>query len=149
MDQCFDDQYATLQQQNLYYLFASGADWQLVSWLLCSWLSMAAIDDFLSLQLVCPAIFLFVSFLLNGTHHRSSNFPSLFNPQRSYAFTQKCYHLVHAGNCMISSLRFQLGANPLFTIEIHLNAFSRFLVTPSLHPTSPSPREECGHCLHG
>ncbi|KAI6039397.1 hypothetical protein EDC04DRAFT_2527380, partial [Pisolithus marmoratus] len=52
MDQFFDDQYTTLWQQNLYYLFASGADWQLASWLLCSWLSMAAIDNFLSLQLV-------------------------------------------------------------------------------------------------
>ncbi|KIK14601.1 hypothetical protein PISMIDRAFT_82147, partial [Pisolithus microcarpus 441] len=52
MDWFFDDQYATLWWQNLYYPFASAGDWQLASWLLCSWLSMATIDDFLSLQLV-------------------------------------------------------------------------------------------------
>ncbi|KAI5992161.1 hypothetical protein EDD15DRAFT_2197182 [Pisolithus albus] len=52
MDQFFNDQYATLQQKNLYYPFASQPDWQLASWLLHSCLSMAAINDFLSLQLV-------------------------------------------------------------------------------------------------
>ncbi|KAI6018532.1 hypothetical protein PISMIDRAFT_96801 [Pisolithus microcarpus 441] len=58
MDQFLNDQYATLQQENLYYPFALGADWQLASWLLHSQLSMATIDDFLSLQLVHLAIFL-------------------------------------------------------------------------------------------
>ena len=52
MDQFFNDQYATLRQENLYYPFASRTDWQLASWLLRSRLSMAAIDDFLSLELV-------------------------------------------------------------------------------------------------
>ncbi|KAI6019366.1 hypothetical protein BKA83DRAFT_4127278 [Pisolithus microcarpus] len=68
MDWFFDDQYATLWWQNLYYPFASAGDWQLASWLLCSWLSMATIDDFLSLQLVHLAILLFGYFLLNATH---------------------------------------------------------------------------------
>ena len=53
MDQFFNDQFAPLRHENLYYPFASGADWQLASWLLRSHLSMAAIDDFLSLKLVC------------------------------------------------------------------------------------------------
>ncbi|KIK20320.1 hypothetical protein PISMIDRAFT_13073 [Pisolithus microcarpus 441] len=52
MDWFFDDQYTTLRWQNLYYPFALAGDWQLALWLLRSWLSMAAIDDFLSLQLV-------------------------------------------------------------------------------------------------
>ena len=52
MDQFFSDQYAPFRQENLYYPFVSAADWQLASWLLCSHLSMAAIDDFLSLKLV-------------------------------------------------------------------------------------------------
>lgn len=52
MDQFFSNQYATFRQENLYYPFASGVDWQLALWLLCSWLSMAAINDFLSLKLV-------------------------------------------------------------------------------------------------
>ena len=53
MDQFFADQYADFRQENLYYPFASRIDWQLASWLLRSRLSMAAIDDFLSLELVC------------------------------------------------------------------------------------------------
>ncbi|KAI6014893.1 hypothetical protein BKA83DRAFT_4061372, partial [Pisolithus microcarpus] len=52
MDWFFDNQYVTLRWQNLYYPFTSAGDWQLASWLLRSRLSMAAIDDFLSLQLV-------------------------------------------------------------------------------------------------
>ena len=52
MDQFFSDRYATFRQENLYYPFTSAADWQLASWLLRSHLSMAAIDDFLSLKLV-------------------------------------------------------------------------------------------------
>jgi len=53
MDQFFADQYAGFRQENLYYPFASRVDWQLTSWLLHSCLSMVAIDNFLSLELVC------------------------------------------------------------------------------------------------
>ena len=53
MDQFFTDQYADFRRENLYYPFASRIDWQLTSWLLRSRLSMAAIDNFLSLELVC------------------------------------------------------------------------------------------------
>lgn len=52
MDQFFSDEYGELRKENLYYPFASQQDWQLASWLLRSRLSMAAIDSFLSLQLV-------------------------------------------------------------------------------------------------
>ena len=63
MDQFFNDQYATLRQENLYYPFASRMDWQLASWLLRSRLSMAAIDDFLSLELVCNGRILYLFIL--------------------------------------------------------------------------------------
>lgn len=52
MDQFFSDKYGELCKENLYYLFTLQQDWQLVSWLLQSHLSMAVIDSFLSLQLV-------------------------------------------------------------------------------------------------
>ena len=58
MGQFFADQYANFRQENLYYPFASRVDWQLASWLLRSRLSMAAIDDFLSLELVCRFSFI-------------------------------------------------------------------------------------------
>ena len=58
MDQFFTDQYADFWRDNLYYPFALRVDWQLASWLLRSRLSMAAIDDFLSLELVCQFSFI-------------------------------------------------------------------------------------------
>ena len=52
MTEFFSDKYADLRRENLFYPFASQEDWQLGSWLLRSGLSMAAIDSFLSLDLV-------------------------------------------------------------------------------------------------
>ena len=52
MDQFFSDKHSELHQENLFYPFASQEDWQVASWLLRSRLSMAAIDSFLSLDLV-------------------------------------------------------------------------------------------------
>ena len=103
MGQFFNDRYATFRQQNLYYPFASRVDWQLASWLLCSRLSMAAINDFLSLELVGP-LFLFVCFFEVNLYLRLSSFPYLFVQQRSFAFVQKCYHLDPTGNLTHSIL---------------------------------------------
>ena len=52
MDLFNADQYAHYRVHNLYYPFASKAEWQLASWLLRSNLSMQAIDEFLLLDLV-------------------------------------------------------------------------------------------------
>ncbi|KAI6019349.1 hypothetical protein PISMIDRAFT_10733 [Pisolithus microcarpus 441] len=52
MDQFFSDQYGKLHKENLFYLFASQEDWQIALWLLHSRLSMAAIDSFLSPNLI-------------------------------------------------------------------------------------------------
>ncbi|KAG1794236.1 uncharacterized protein HD556DRAFT_1443180 [Suillus plorans] len=46
------DAYAVQRKDNLYYPFASCQDWELGSFLLCLSLSMAAIDEFLGLELV-------------------------------------------------------------------------------------------------
>ncbi|KAG1741923.1 hypothetical protein EDD22DRAFT_982197 [Suillus occidentalis] len=46
------DPYTAYRKDNLYYPFASRQDWELSSFLLCSSLSMAAIDEFLGLELV-------------------------------------------------------------------------------------------------
>jgi hypothetical protein len=47
------DAYAAHRKENIYYPFASLQEWELGSFLLCSSLSMAAIDQFLGLELVC------------------------------------------------------------------------------------------------
>ncbi|KAG2752786.1 hypothetical protein P692DRAFT_20723352 [Suillus brevipes Sb2] len=46
------DPYTVYHKDNLYYPFASRQDWELGSFLLCSSLSMAALDEFLGLELV-------------------------------------------------------------------------------------------------
>ena len=52
MDLFDQDKYANERMANLYYPFASQSEWELASYLLKSDLSMAAIDEFLNLQLV-------------------------------------------------------------------------------------------------
>lgn len=52
MDAFHDDEYAQERENNLFYPFASREEWQLASYLLCSDLSNAAIDEFLKLDLV-------------------------------------------------------------------------------------------------
>lgn len=64
MDNFFADKYGSLRWKTLFYPFASQADWQLGSWLLRSGLSMAAIDGFLSLDLVGTHSFTYASQLI-------------------------------------------------------------------------------------
>ena len=46
------DKYAAMRKENLYYLWASQPEWELAAFLLRSSLSMAAINKFLSLDLM-------------------------------------------------------------------------------------------------
>ena len=62
----FSDKYGSLHRQNLFYPFASQVDWQLGSWLLRSGLSMAAIDGFLSLDLISIHFFAALGISLLG-----------------------------------------------------------------------------------
>ena len=52
MQQFECDEFAEEHTQNLFYLFASRAEWELAAFLLHSDLSLAALDTFLSLHLV-------------------------------------------------------------------------------------------------
>ena len=52
MDEFDRDDHATMHEENLYYPWASRQEWELASFLLHSSLSMATIDQFLSLDLV-------------------------------------------------------------------------------------------------
>jgi len=73
MDQFFADEYSRFRQENLYYPFASETDWQLASWLLCCRLSMAAIDTFLLLELVCLFVFYFIFKLTRNSDQAASH----------------------------------------------------------------------------
>jgi hypothetical protein len=48
-----DDEHAAIRRDHPYYPFASRGDWEVGSFLLSSGMSMARIDDFLGLDLVC------------------------------------------------------------------------------------------------
>ncbi|KAF9235101.1 hypothetical protein BU15DRAFT_89705 [Melanogaster broomeanus] len=52
MDAFWEDEYATMRTENIFYPFASRNDWQFASWLVRSGLSMAAIDSLLSLEFI-------------------------------------------------------------------------------------------------
>ena len=125
MDQFFNDQYATLRQENLYYPFASRTDWQLASWLLRSRLSMAAIDDFLSLELV-SLLFSLVRFLDAISYFRSNNFPFPFDRRRSSAFVQNYCLLVPAGVHASLNLSLPQNVKLLFIIVIQSNVSNLF-----------------------
>ena len=53
IDKFHTDEFSNHRASNIYYLFTSAGDWELGLWLLCSGLSMNAINSFLSLDLVC------------------------------------------------------------------------------------------------
>ena len=48
------DEYAECRKDNLFYPFASKEEWEVANFLLRSSLSMAAVDEFLNLPMVCP-----------------------------------------------------------------------------------------------
>ena len=56
MDEFDDDEHAATREDNLYYPWASRPEWELASFLLCLSLSMADIDQFLSLDLVSESL---------------------------------------------------------------------------------------------
>lgn len=76
MDGFYEDQFSEYRKENLYYPFASDKEWELALFLLRSGLSMASIDQFLKLELVCLVCFIeHVLCLL--IQYRFSNFTSL------------------------------------------------------------------------
>ena len=56
MDEFDDDEHAAMRENNLYYPWASCPEWELTSFLLCLSLSMATIDQFLSLELLSKSL---------------------------------------------------------------------------------------------
>ncbi|KAF8871276.1 hypothetical protein CPB84DRAFT_1818218 [Gymnopilus junonius] len=74
---CFDmDEHAKKRSENLYYPFAMWSEWQLVSFLLRSSLSMSAIDEFLKLDLVAEI-------LPSGPHWLYRSMPTAFPTKNS------------------------------------------------------------------
>ena len=60
MDTFNADKYAAMRKENIYYPWASQPEWELASFLLRSSLSLAAIDQFLSLNIVSSCYYLVI-----------------------------------------------------------------------------------------
>ena len=56
MDTFDSDRFSSERQNNLFYPFASKAEWEFASWLANSGLSMTAIDKCLSLDIICSSL---------------------------------------------------------------------------------------------
>jgi len=92
------------RKDNLYYPFASRQEWQMASFLLCSSLSITAVDEFLSLELV--RLFLqSQSLKADMAGHRSDNCISLSVQPRSYVAAQKYFRLVPSGSVRLGQQR--------------------------------------------
>ncbi|KAG1734062.1 uncharacterized protein EDB91DRAFT_1238466 [Suillus paluster] len=113
------DPYAVHRKDNLYYPFMSRQDWELGSVLLCSSLSMAAMDEFLGLKLVKALPLSFRT--TKELHGRSELLPSV--PKWQYHIistthpTKKPLHLYWRDplDCIES-----LFSHPLFANKIDL-----------------------------
>ena len=92
------------RKDNLYYPFASRQEWQMASFLLRSSLSITAVDEFLSLELV--RLFLqSQSLKADMAGHRSDNCISLSVQPRSYVAAQKYFRLVPSGSVRLGQQR--------------------------------------------
>jgi hypothetical protein len=126
MDNFHMDSHANERHDNLYYPFASRDEWEIASFLLRSSLSMSAIDQFLSLQLVSTwHTFAFIRFLF-FVFFRFDKFNYHFGLQRNYVVARRCYQRALSG---IASRGSQS------TLPRHLLTFS--IVTP-LNVCNPS-----------
>ena len=76
MDKFSTDPYADKRRENLYYPFLSKGEWALASWLICSGLSMRAIDDLLALPIVSFQAFVTTFFANQVPRYNSFRSPS-------------------------------------------------------------------------
>lgn len=123
MDQFHADSHTEKRSENIYYPFSCKEEWGLASWLSSSRLSMRAIDDFLSLQIVSLKL---VPLPFSDSILRFSNFRSLSHPQK---------HYVHAWT---SSQRLPNGrCKTLYSINIKPQ--SRLCYSTAIHSKSSRP----------
>lgn len=94
MDNFAEDHYQHERELNLYYPFATREEWELSLFLLCSGLSVAAIDDFLQLEMVGNSV---QCFNLELSPYRSKGSTSRTNQQKVYGIVPKCFLQVQSG----------------------------------------------------
>ena len=134
------DPLAARRQSNLYFPFSSKEEWGLASWLLCSGLSMRAIDDFLALPIVSFCVPIIN--LITNRRSRSNNFRSPFPPQRHYAPVRTNSPRPPNGRCKTSQLTdTQAQSHSHFFTTTHSSAFRPSSKTQSLREDGILPLE--------
>ena len=130
------DPHAEKRRENLYFPFSSKVEWGLASWLLCSGLSMRAIDDFLSLPIVRPKNFSCLIRSEPKSRSNSSHSPS--QAQKPYVAEWKTSPKHPHGRCKRSSSTVTRPRNlSLFSIATPLNAFKYSSETQPLRESGP------------
>lgn len=107
LDRFDRDKFSHERRTNLYYPFASRADWELGLWLTRSGLSMAAIDSLLSLELVSFTITHFLVTVTKVHISRSRPSPFLFARLRNCADSWNFFPADPNGNAAFFRPRFR------------------------------------------
>lgn len=133
MDQFKEDQHAEQRRDNIYFPWALKQEWVFVSWLLHSRLSMAAINNLLSLDIVRCLHFCMFHLL---TSFRSKPHHCHFIPQRSWGLAPRfcpvapngyvrCYgQSILSSNCSIFSTKTQLTVCKLSSVILFCSLIS-------------------------
>ena len=121
MDTFDTDRFSSEHQNNLFYPFASKAEWEFTSWLANSGLSMAAINKCLSLDIVCfspdqQQILMLCS--------RSNHSSCLFGQRKCSASLSSCYHLGPSGSDGLLNPNHLRNMISNYSTETPLNVFS-------------------------
>ena len=134
------DRHAKKRRDNIYYPFSSKEEWSLASWLLCSGLSMRAIDDFLSLPIVSPISCVIQSTL---TKTRSDNYRFRSQLQIHSVLAWRIFQRRPHGKCktFLSPVT-RLQNLSFYSITIHWNVFKHFSETLHLRGSGPFPPNE-------
>jgi len=98
------DEYAECRVDNLYYPFASKEEWEIADYLLRSSLSMAAIDEFLKLSMVCILCTLTMGALIHQPQLVFRSKDCIFHSKtpKNYEAVLKCSLADQVGNARLS-----------------------------------------------
>lgn len=124
LDNFDEDQYADERKNNLFYPFLSQEEWELASFLLQSSLSMAAIDQFLSLQAVSlENLSINISYAKTSRRSRTLDYP--FGLRRSSATELRSFQPINPNSILIPTFNGSTDRTDYDGFPIKLSRTSR------------------------
>jgi hypothetical protein len=137
------DQFSQERRTNLYYPFASRADWEFGLWLTRSGLSMAAIDSLLSLELVSFHVTRLPVPVTKVHIFRSRRSPSLFGRHRSCVDSSSFFPRDPNGDVVLFQPKYQRSHQFGYFTATRLNAWRLCLIILCFMISSPSSLIVC------